>query len=167
MKVIFSHGKESGPWGTKIKHLARIAKECGCDVNSIDYQGIDDPDVRVKKLIEFSNSQKDDYILVGSSMGGYVSIIAASQLKAKGVFLMAPALYMPGYENKAYALTQANVSVVHGWNDEIIPWKHSLRFADKNHSAYHLLKSDHRLINVLDDIGNLFQAYLAKVMQNT
>ncbi|HCL11884.1 MAG TPA: alpha/beta hydrolase, partial [Alteromonas sp.] len=32
MKVIFSHGKESGPWGTKIRVLANIAEEMGCQI---------------------------------------------------------------------------------------------------------------------------------------
>jgi len=34
MKVYFSHGKESGPWGNKIKRLAAIASEHGCEVGS-------------------------------------------------------------------------------------------------------------------------------------
>ena len=40
MKVYFSHGKESGPWGSKIKRLANIAKEHGCSVDSIDYSDL-------------------------------------------------------------------------------------------------------------------------------
>ena len=31
MKVIFSHGKESGPWGSKIKAMADMASERGFD----------------------------------------------------------------------------------------------------------------------------------------
>ena len=34
-------------------------------------------------------------ILVGSSMGGYVSTVASVSLKPAGLFLMAPAFYMP------------------------------------------------------------------------
>ena len=37
MKIYFAHGKESGPWGSKIKRLAGIAKDLGCAVESIDY----------------------------------------------------------------------------------------------------------------------------------
>jgi hypothetical protein len=48
MKVYFSHGKESGPWGSKIKRLANIAKELGYSVDSIDYSDILDPDLRVE-----------------------------------------------------------------------------------------------------------------------
>jgi hypothetical protein len=29
MKVFFSHGQERGPWGSKIKRLAAIAREQG------------------------------------------------------------------------------------------------------------------------------------------
>ena len=50
MKVYFSHGKESGPWGTKIKRLAVIAEERGCAVESVDYTDTMDPDLRVERL---------------------------------------------------------------------------------------------------------------------
>ncbi len=79
MQVIFSHGKESGPWGTKIKVLAESAKALGMGVNSIDYQGIDDPDVRVKKLLEYVELLSEPFVLVGSSMGGYVATVAADR----------------------------------------------------------------------------------------
>lgn len=49
MKVYFSHGKESGPWGTKIKRLAATAREYNCDVDSIDYTDTFDPDLRVEQ----------------------------------------------------------------------------------------------------------------------
>ena len=38
--VIFSHGKETGPWGTKIKHLASVAQVAGWQVLSIDYAAV-------------------------------------------------------------------------------------------------------------------------------
>ena len=50
MKVYFSHGKESGPWGSKIQKLASIASEHGCTVDSIDYTDLMDPDQRVERL---------------------------------------------------------------------------------------------------------------------
>ena len=34
--VVFSHGKESGPWGTKIAALADIARAEGYEVESVD-----------------------------------------------------------------------------------------------------------------------------------
>jgi len=36
--VVFSHGKESGPWGSKIKALAKVAERLGGNVISVDYR---------------------------------------------------------------------------------------------------------------------------------
>src|SRR3546814_4093631 len=36
--IVFAHGKESGPWGIKIKHLAKTAEQRGFDVISPDYR---------------------------------------------------------------------------------------------------------------------------------
>ena len=33
--VVFSHGKESGPWGSKIAAMAEIAREEGFTVESV------------------------------------------------------------------------------------------------------------------------------------
>ena len=41
--VVFSHGQESGPWGTKIKVMAERVRQLGCRADSVDYQGIADP----------------------------------------------------------------------------------------------------------------------------
>jgi hypothetical protein len=46
MKVYFSHGKESGPWGSKIQRLASIASEHGYTLHLID------GDHRLKGAIE-------------------------------------------------------------------------------------------------------------------
>ena len=102
MKVYFSHGKESGPWGSKIKRLANIAKEHNFSVDSIDYSGILDPDVRVEHLLNVLKKDEEDFLLVGSSMGGYVSLVASEQVNAKGVFLLAPALFMKRYKKQIY-----------------------------------------------------------------
>ena len=114
-------------------------------------------------LKNFLALETQDYILVGSSMGGYVSIIAASDLHAQGVFLIAPALYMPGYENKPYALTQKNACIVHGRYDEIIPWENSLRFAKNSQCEFHLINGDHRLTSAVDRISELFKMYLKNI----
>jgi transcriptional regulator of acetoin/glycerol metabolism len=40
MKVYFSHGKESGPRGTKIKRLAKLAENDGKIKQAADHLGI-------------------------------------------------------------------------------------------------------------------------------
>jgi predicted esterase YcpF (UPF0227 family) len=96
--VIFSHGQESGPWGTKIRAMSDRAKTLGCNVDSIDYQGISDPTERVEKLKRECSDISGPLILVGSSMGGHVATAAAAALNAAGLFVLAPAYYMEGYE---------------------------------------------------------------------
>lgn len=66
MKVYFSHGKESGPWGTNIKHLTSNAEKMSCAVESIDYTDTMDPDLRVERLLEVLAINEDSCVLVGS-----------------------------------------------------------------------------------------------------
>lgn len=155
MKVIFSHGKESGPWGSKITYLADIAKAQGFEVDSIDYRESLDPEWRVKRLLE-SASKEQDLILVGSSMGGYVSTVVASQLRPKGLFLMAPAFYLPGYAEQEPQAPDCPVSIVHGWGDEVVPVENAIRFTQQFASSLHLLDSDHGLGDALKPLGELF-----------
>ncbi len=52
--LVFSHGQESGPWGRKIRAMADIGRHAGLPVESIDYQGIADPLLRVEKLLDYA-----------------------------------------------------------------------------------------------------------------
>ncbi len=159
MKVYFSHGKESGPWGSKIKRLAHVAKEHGCSVDSIDYSDILDPDLRVERLIKVLEDVEENFVLVGSSMGGYVSLVASEQVNVKGVFLLAPALFMKGYKKQTYN-HNANIEIVHGWSDDIIPPENSIQFAKNNDCSLHLISGDHRLNSSIEVVENLFSQFL-------
>ena len=53
--VVFSHGKESGPWGSKIAAMSEIARGEGFHVESVDYQGINDPHARVTRFDELGH----------------------------------------------------------------------------------------------------------------
>lgn len=165
MKVYFSHGKESGPWGTKIKRLARIAENMGCAVESVDYTDLMDPDLRIARLLELLAGEADNFVLVGSSMGGYVSLLASGSVDAKAVFLMAPALYMPGYEGQEYRSRSSHIEIVHGWSDDIIPVEHSIRYAQETDSRLHLISGDHALNNSLEIVANIFEQFLYQAVK--
>jgi pimeloyl-ACP methyl ester carboxylesterase len=162
--VIFAHGKESGPWGSKIQHLAQIARRHGAEVISPDYSQFGDPDDRVRHLSQMTIVPHDGLILVGSSMGGYVSTIVSQTLKPVGLFLMAPAFYLDGYSNQAPTSGAAQTMIVTGWRDEVIPAEHSIRFAQQHRAVLHLLDSDHRLNDVLPQVGELFDMFLGQVL---
>src|SRR5690349_21485601 len=139
--VVFAHGKESGPWGTKITRLAEVARALKFDVLSPDYSRTHDPQERVLMLLERAPRAKT-LVLVGSSMGGYVSAMACAALKPQALFLMAPALYFPGWDEEPQQCPKDTV-VAHGWHDDIVPVERSLRFARSRGAALHLLDSGH------------------------
>ena len=159
--VCFSHGKESGPWGTKIKQMVPIAEEFGFAVESIDYQGISDPDDRVDKLLHWCSENSGRVVLVGSSMGAYVAAVAAEKLKVDGLFLLAPAVSVPGFGKVANPqIKTARSAIVHGWHDEIIPVSLIIEFARKQNIALHLLPGEHNLIGVLPAVLDIFSTFL-------
>lgn len=166
MKIYFSHGKESGPWGSKINHLADLAKDRGFAVNSIDYRDLDDPDLRAERLIYALRSEPDlaKVLLVGSSMGGYVSTVASLSVPVRGLFLLAPALYMPGYQYQYYPTPCRPINVIHGWRDDVIPFEHSVRFCAEHRADLQLIDGDHRLNDNLTVVGAHFQGFLEKTL---
>lgn len=163
MKIIFSHGKESGPWGFKIQRLAAIATGLGCQVDSIDYTDTHDPDKRVERLVGILKSEDQPCVLVGSSMGGYVALMAAARVETHAVFLMAPALYMRGYEED-YPSSLKHLEIVHGWDDDIIPAEHSIRYAREADCTLHLISGDHPLNTSIEVVEGLFEGFLGKLL---
>jgi len=166
VKVIFSHGKESGPWGSKITKLANVAKGLGFDVDSIDYAGITSPDERVVKLNDYLNNETKPYILIGSSMGGYVSLVAAQTNQPLGIFLLAPALFMPGYNQQNYSTDFKHLEIVHGWSGDIIPVENSINYAQQAQCSLHLIDGDHRLNSSIEQVIELFKGFLSNIQHD-
>lgn len=166
MKVIFSHGKESGPWGFKIKRLSLLAERAGCNVESIDYTDQMDPDLRVERLMTVLQSEEDSFMLVGSSMGGYVSLVASAQVEAKGLFLLAPALYIADFKVQEYPSRSPCIEIVHGWSDDIIPVENSIRYAREADCSLHVISGDHPLNDSIDVVESLFQSFLHRIKRN-
>jgi alpha/beta superfamily hydrolase len=161
-KVYFAHGKESGPWGHKIRALAAVAQAAGFAVESPDYSFTHDPDARVRHLLGLQPTA-DCLVLAGSSMGGYVSAAASRTLAPKGLFLLAPAVYMPGYD--ADPAPRADLlEVVHGWRDDIIPVAHAIRLAEHHRARLHLLDSAHTLNDQIPYLEFLFARFLQDVL---
>ena len=158
--VLFSHGQESGPWGTKITALAQDARDAGVEADSIDYRGMPDPGERAAKLAARMRDSSQEILLVGSSMGGYVAVAAAQQQPAAGLFLMAPALAVPGWPPLEKTVS-APALVIHGWEDDIVPIQWSIDFARANKARLHLLCAGHSLTEALEEIRTLFKLFLS------
>jgi predicted esterase len=161
--VIFSHGQESGPWGTKIRAMADCVRGMGCKADSLDYQGIADPTERVTKLVDECGAIDAPLVLVGSSMGGHVATAAASPLHAAGLFVLAPAYYMPGYEELTPNPPGMPTCIVHGWRDDVVPVENSIRFAKSCNAELHILDGDHRLTDNIDEINYYLRRFVEKI----
>jgi predicted esterase len=161
--VIFSHGQESGPWGTKIRAMAELVRELGCTADSIDYQGIADPTERVEKCVRECAGVSDRLILVGSSMGGHVATAAAAQVGAAGLFVLAPAYYMEGYEGLTPSPPPMPICIVHGWHDDVVPVENSIRYARDCGATLHIVNGDHRLTGNIDDINEYLRYFVCEI----
>lgn len=160
--VCFAHGKESGPWGTKITRLAEVARARGFDVLSPDYRGTHDPHERVAQLRRLA-PRATRLVLAGSSMGGYVSAMACAALAPQALFLIAPALYFPGWDEEPEGCP-ALATVVHGWKDDVVPVERGIRFAQRRAAALHLLDSGHTLNDQLPMLSLLFDSLLQRCL---
>lgn len=170
LHVVFSHGKESGPFGHKIQGLMVVAEEMGLSTTSVDYRQCADADERVALLyqtlrqLDIPSSQ---VVLVGSSMGGYVSTVVANELPVAGLFLMAPALWMPAeeYTVQSYHPNTRLIEITHGLNDDIVPFENSVRFAKENvGTTLHLVPDDHRLSASHQFLEYQFKRFLREIV---
>ena len=162
--VYFAHGRESGPWGTKIRALAKVAETLGCRVFSRDDSDTCDPDLRTRRLIEDVRTIDGPVVLVGSSMGGYVVTVASRVIQPVGLFLMAPALGMPGYAEPRPEPHARQLSVVHGWDDDVVPFDKVLEFARSHQAVLHLIPAGHALVEQIDWLTRNFADFLQSCM---
>ena len=147
--------KKSDPWRETVRAM-------GCEADSVDYQGIADPGERADKLIAFCEHIAGPIVLVGSSMGGHVATAAAERVNAIGLFVLAPAYYMEGYESLTPGAPGIPISIVHGWHDDVVPLENSIRYAKECSATLHVVDGDHRLTGNIDDIN----VYLARFIDS-
>lgn len=161
--IVFSHGLDGEPWGTKIVALAAVAESRGFAVESLDYRGMEAP-ARVEKLIGVARTLPHPLVLVGSSLGGHVAATASTHVPTRAMFLMAPAFFMPGYEQYTPVPAACPIEIVHGWRDDVVPVQNSIRFAQQYRSTLHLIDSDHRLTANVPELCQYFDLFLQRVL---
>ena len=165
LTVVFAHGKESGPWGTKIRTLAEVAAELGCKVVSVDFTAATDPDARVDILKEALTAIEGPLFLVGSSMGAYVVTVASADLRPVALLLLAPAFHLPGYAEQNPVPHADRTVVVHGWHDQVVPVDNALHFSRRYAIELHLLADGHQLLDSLPQIKDMFRQMLHRLLR--
>ena len=90
----------------------------------------------------------------------------ANSLPVAGLFLMAPALWMLSeeYTVQSYHPQTSKVEIVHGINDDTVPYENSVRFAAEHKEAIlHIVPDDHRLKASLDFLACQFRRFIEEL----
>jgi len=166
---ILSHGFESGPDATKVTALADVAERLGWSHERPDYTDLDamravssvgDVPARLQRLVEHARAAATHgpVVLAGSSLGAYISAIASLQVPTRGLFLMVP----PTRMGPMPVLDAAPVptSVVHAWQDELIPAADVIAWAQARSARLLLVQDGHRLENHVEASARAFEELL-------
>ncbi len=168
MRVVFIHGKESGPNGVKIQAMSATVKALGYDVVAPDLRQHDDPQWRTQQLLAVLGNEPA--YLVGSSLGGYVAANAAALAPelVRGLFLLCPAFDLPGYPLKRpeQPLRGHQVYFIHGQQDVVVPLQHSERAAQAWSSTLVTVEDDHPLHHSVDLICQHLSIWLTRQEQS-
>jgi alpha/beta superfamily hydrolase len=100
-------------------------------------------------------------LLAGSSLGAWISGQASLQVPVAGLFLLAPPVRMA----PAPPLDAARVpvSIVHGWDDELIPAAEVVAWAQPRRASLLLVDDTHRLSAHVAQSADAFAALLASL----
>lgn len=169
---ILSHGFESGPDATKVTALAEVAERLGWSHERPDYTDLDarrevgelgDVPSRLQRLLAKASgaAARGPLVLAGSSLGAWISGQASLQVPVAGLFLMAPPVRM----GDAPPLQAARVptSLVHGWDDELIPAAEVVAWAQARRAWLLLVNDTHRLSAHVETSATAFAQLLDRL----
>jgi predicted alpha/beta-hydrolase family hydrolase len=167
--IILSHGSDSGPDATKVSALAALAESLGWTTVRPDYREDDtlghagSIDPRRARLAAAMAASPVPPVLVGSSMGAFVSGLASVDAPVAGLFLLALPTHIPGYP-RAFAAREGVPSfLIHGYEDDVCPLDEALAFARSHAMPALLVQDDHRLGATLPDIEAEFRRFLGNL----
>lgn len=171
---ILSHGFESGPDATKVTALAEVAERLGWTHERPDYTGFDarrdlsplgDVISRQAHLLALARdaAERGPLVLAGSSLGAYIAGRVSLEVPIAGLFLMAPALRMGTLPDLDAA--KAPTSILHGWDDELIPAQAVVDWAHVRRARLLLVEDSHRLSDHVQASADAF-AQLLGSLQN-
>ncbi|MGF6712310.1 putative alpha/beta-hydrolase family hydrolase [Luteibacter sp. W1I16] len=164
--IILSHGSDSGPDATKVSALAALAETLGWTTARPDYREDDvlghagSVDPRLARLAAAIAASPRPPVLVGSSMGAFVSGLASLHAPVAGLFLLALPARIPGYPRAFAARPGVPSFLVHGYADDVCPLDEALAFARGHAMPALLVQDDHRLGATLPDIEAEFRRFL-------
>ncbi len=162
MRVVFCHGLEGSPQGTKVQAM----KAAGIDVLAPDFQGqvLAERLETLRRVLE-GLDPAEPVLLAGSSYGGAVAAWTAmeSSHPFAGLLLLAPAIHYaepPIPDAEAYAPVDLHTVIIHGTADSIVPLSASERYAARSERVELIAVEDgHRLVESLERIIQTIQEW--------
>lgn len=156
--LYFFHGLESGPHGSKY----RLMKQKYAELESPDFQHMDlnQRIARASKLTE----GKTGLTLIGSSFGGLLAarLYSVFPERISNLLLLAPAVHTEEGDKVERMPHAANVRVLHGYNDEIVPYDKVAAFCQRfelpltSVADSHRLSSEHSQQAILQLLAELY-----------
>ncbi|MDR3445920.1 MULTISPECIES: alpha/beta hydrolase [Dyella] len=166
-QIILSHGSDSGPDATKVSVLAAFAESLGWKTQRPDYRTDDlqgfagSIDPRIKRLVAAIDTLDAPPVLVGSSMGSFVSGLASLQRPVAGLFLLATPREIPSYRQAFDVADGVPTLLYHGWRDDVCHPEGMIDFAGRRRLPLIVVDDDHRLVDSVDRIVEQFGLFLA------
>jgi pimeloyl-ACP methyl ester carboxylesterase len=167
--IILSHGSDSGPDATKVSVLAGVAETLGFSTQRPDYRADDalghagSVAPRVARLLAAIEAAPQPPILVGSSMGAFVSGLASLERAVRALFLLALPVAIPGVAAGFDLRRGLPAMLVHGYDDEVCPADLALAFAAGASMPALLVSDDHRLGAHVPLIAEQFRVFLNRL----
>jgi predicted alpha/beta-hydrolase family hydrolase len=170
--IILSHGSDSGPDATKVSALAQVAESMGWSTERPDYREDDalghagSVAPRIARLHQRIAACGKPPVLVGSSMGAFVSGLASLELPVAGLFLLATPALIPGSDYAFDVRLDVPALLIHGWQDDVCPLDEVYEFAGRRQLPLLVVDDDHRLAAHVDAIGRQFGLFLEQLAKN-
>lgn len=149
--VILSHGSNSSPDATKVSALAALAESLGWSTQRPDYRDDDarghaaSVAPRIARLRATIEALDAPPLLVGSSMGAFVSALVSLDVPVAGLLLLATPAAIPGYAHPVDIRTHVPTMLIHGWRDTVCPLPAVQPLAARHRLPLLVLDDDHRL----------------------
>lgn len=165
-QIILSHGSDSAPEATKVSALAALAESLGWRTQRPDYRSDDarghagSVAPRIARLRATIEALDAPPLLVGSSMGAFVSGLVSLDVPVAGLLLLATPTRIPGHARKFDLREGVPALLVHGWRDEVCPVAGVHAFAAKHRLPLLLVDDDHRLGSSMGTIATQFRGML-------
>ena len=169
--VVLSHGSDSSPDATKVSALAALAEAMGWTTQRPDYRDDDarghagSVAPRIARLRATVEALPEPPVLVGSSMGAFVSALVSLDVAVAGLLLLATPGAIPDYPRALDMRRGVPTLLIHGWGDKVCAVSVTQKFAASCRVPLLVVDDDHRLSHSVDVIAAQCRVFLDRVAQ--